>query len=1123
MDKACQDWLKGFLSKRNNLGSPDGRDIFRYRITRQEFNDLQQLLRDWLGSYSEYENLGHLFRYPLFCKLFVLYGAEWWRRCYEGAGFSWGPIVQELGADSEAWNPQQRSKCIETGLRSWKVGIRQQGALRYILSVALQGGLPMRLLATGKGAIGQISQRVLRLADNSSVNRQDIETWVESLQGRLPHSYRQPAIFILLADIIITILQLKTEANLTSSVDALSQLDKQIPAWRERFSLPLEDRDAQGLVEQLLRDAASLRVEAQKLLFPIERYIESVNGEWDLCSSLPLPATIKAKELNKFFAITNGEMPSLADLSLQVGAQTKSSNLRRMAGHDKYRLKQIPWVVCGENVRRAHLLQLSSPDGRIWFAPAHKGEELDNDLPWIFSASDSHTLLRQGGGKIAEPEVLIALPADWNIQAGQEGECHDHGDMPSFGRKLWNVRGVVRAENKQGDFCRIMTGRADAIEENYFWQGKRVWLDFISPSQAFIGVPQLYKASSEGDQRSVNGAPSFLPINGTSNGSVSGPVTVRYPATGELQHRSRLLLLPENASLSIDCQDPVSGTISLLDWGAISARSLTQDVQVSCRKNNQSLMLDFSLEEACRSPEKVTVEVLWPHSTCPARLTLPFPAKGVRAFGLNGQEWDSGAKITIKKFLGSRLIVHASHHNAHVRINMVSSFDGSSRGYEVCGTPGSLQLVLRLQDYGEDIQHLLAADDNLDSFVRLEIVIEGFEVFHLIISRYGARLIPEKGWARLNNSALQSLDEQFVAQLPIQAINLIKPAEDPISLQLVDAEDTEGQGWTLLPEQREPGPWLLYPAAESSMDLRPLLMTVRGETSPGDILTQAIDLADHRQRPKELVKVVNTLAGDFLHTGWLEVEQLAGQLGHLSLTALDVWRSFVQSSSGMAALAFRLGNFPADFVNRFSRELPFAWETISFAAWRQAMLALQKQCLQMFGEETGAAMAGMQLQKEIEELCNDQNALQYLLGISKALLDPEKNNQEIVGLKFGLGPMAEAELFQGDNCHLQKLLRNHAREQWPTGCDEVLQRAREDETLAKYLCPDSHGFHDPVINLPLLLAVQCVLGQSEEWLQDAGRIRLMRACRVFDHAWFAEAYNLTIARCLADGLFDEFS
>ena len=32
---------------------------------------------------------------------------------------------------------------------------------------------------------------------------------------------------------------------------------------------------------------------------------------------------------------------------------------------------------------------------------------------------------------------------------------------------------------------------------------------------------------------------------------------------------------------------------------------------------------------------------------------------------------------------------------------------------------------------------------------------------------------------------------------------------------------------------------------------------------------------------------------------------------------------------------------------------------------------------------------------------------------------------------------------------------------------------------------------------------------------------MLRACRSFDPDWFAEAFNLTIARCLADGLLDQ--
>ncbi|MCI5142657.1 MAG: hypothetical protein D3909_13240, partial [Candidatus Electrothrix sp. ATG1] len=301
MQEECLKWWKIFLKERDDLTRPDGRELFCYRVTEQEYSELKRLLRKWLSALPRYDNLAYLSDDLLFCKLFVLYGAEWWRRRYDGSGFCWEPILHALQADPAAWTPQQRSRCIRNGFDGWRIQVRQHGGLRYILSVALQGGLPLRLLAEGRGGLGRLLKRVLQLAAGTSINRQDIEGWVESLHSMLPKSYRQPTIYLLLAEVVVTILRLKEEASLTGSADAVDRLDEQLPDWRNRFSLPLEDMHAQGLVAQLLRDAVEIRLEKSSLSFSLERCLEKIGDDWGLYSTISLPQTVQQQELIPFF------------------------------------------------------------------------------------------------------------------------------------------------------------------------------------------------------------------------------------------------------------------------------------------------------------------------------------------------------------------------------------------------------------------------------------------------------------------------------------------------------------------------------------------------------------------------------------------------------------------------------------------------------------------------------------------------------------------------------------------------------------------------------------------------------------------------------------------------------
>ena len=1117
MDNNISLWLGKFLFKRGRLLEPDGRELYRYRVNEREFNELEQLLRELIVSISPAESLTHLSKKQYFCQLFVLYCAEWWRRRYDGAGFSWDPIVRDLNGNPAAWSHQQRSGCVEWGFRLWKVQLRQHGGLRYMISVALQGGLPVRLLAEGRGAVGQVLKRVLSLASSATATQQDIEEWVASLQNRLPLSYRQPAIYLLLADIVITVLRLKQEADLVESGRAIAQLNERTPDWRERFPLPIEDEHAQSLIAQLLCEAVTLGKATSSVLFPLKRQLEKKGILWNVFSVVDCPGITDAKTLAKFFNIALDDLPQHAELTLRAGEQRNSVRIRRLAGQEKYRLERVPWELQGTHATKNHTLELSAPDGRVWNAIASRGEELDDELPWLFSTADAPLFLRQGGGKVAESEAFLAPPQGYFVHPDQESHCEEQGSLSEISRKLWKIRGTVQVRNEIGETYKISTNRAEVSEETYAWQGKRLWYDFLSPSQAFLGQPRLYRVLPEGSQRPVDGQPHFSCPGNSMATSSRGPVIARYSVNGELRWRSRMVLLPEDAQLTMDSKSGLGGTLSFRNWGAVNGRLLTPGVDMETRREgNHTLSLNVKVAEEGRAPETLELEIYWPHTTCPVRMALPFPAKGVRAFSGDGAEWKNRTKVTIQQLLGSRIIVHKSRNDSHVALQLRTNQDQSIRTFVLHALPNSLHITLRPLDYLEDIQHLLASNDNLDALVTLEIIVDGGGQFRLDVARYAAHLKQQDNMVAVNDSARAKLAAGLLATPSIRAINLVQVGNITHTLPL---EEGEHGKWSFDPHALSPGPWLLYPDPESPLAIRPLLWPVEGEIQAESNIAKAIGISTTVERQRALSEVVNELASDFLNPNWGEVEQLIGKLSHLPLTSLDICRALARSAKGMAALALRLGGVPFEYCRRFSLELPFTWEAVHYSAWKNALTALAVQYGTMYGEEAGKAVMRIHLTGVCDKIAADYPSLQYVFGIMRAGIDPEAQ-QDTLALRFGLGPQAKVWLFEGDDCHLQKLLRHHSEDEWPTGCEHVLRQARMNDAFSSYLCPVSYGFRDPVINLPLLLAVQCATGESQAWLQDSARIRLLRTCRSFDPDWFAEAFNLTIARCFADGLLD---
>ena len=1115
------DWKKQLLA-RHGLTTPDGRSLYLYRLSDDDFSDLEGLLRHWLSQLLPRYGLARVAGLSGFAELFVLYAAEWWRRRYDGSGFSWEPILHDLGADPDEWSPTQRSDFVRQGFHGWRIRPRKSGGMRFIGSVAVQGGLPLKLLASSRGRIGQLLSRVLHLASGSQVTQSDLLSWVESLASTLPQSYRQGTIYTLLADVAWTVLSLKQEAGLQSSSDAVAILDRKIPGWRDRFPLPVEDKHAQGMIEQLIRDAASVRIEKREAVLPVERLLEKIaDDEWALRSALDLPDVVSTNKLASLFSIDVDELPRSAELSLRVGATVQTTGMRSLAGQQKFRLERKPLGFTDEAATGEHLLRMASADGRVWTVSAHRGDELDADLPWVFVEKDSVLhFVRQGSGSIAEQQALIALPDGWRIEHESDAVITEKGAVCGLGRRLLAVRGVLRADDGGGLTFRLRTGRADASEESYAWGGDRYWLDFLSPNLSFRGLPSLYRVGEDGHRRKLEGQPGVSVIGGSVlSHAVVGPLHLRYPATGDIRYRGKVLVLPKSADIDFSPRDAVSGTVRFKDWGVARVRVTTEGIDQHLTLSDGEALLDVSVRKDQRAPDLIELEAYWPHSTLPARLRLPFPARGVRVFDGEGRSLANNNLLAVQQLLGVRILISGGQANCQTEMKILDVAGKHIRKYRLRTLPGALSLESRLQDYLSDIQQLFSVSDLPDAKVLIQISISGALKFALLLARYSATLKRDGDSIRLDTESLRSQKLPDLEQLAVSAMRLESPGDEAVNLAPCVSEGVATGSWLFLPQQRSPGSWLIYPAAESSLPFRPTLWTVEGEIDEGEGLSGAFAIHNQQAREQRIDEVIAALAADFQHEDWEKVEQLAGQVGHLPLPTLDLWRRFAHSPQGMAALALRFSGLKPEFITRFSQELPFAWEAIAFADWQAAMRQLEVQCEALFDEQNGSAVLKPHLSNRIQLLTSLNGSLAFLLGITAKEWFPD-THRDVVALKF-LGLQTHQILFEGKDSKLMALRRQHANDQWPNDLQSLWSSVDIDPRVESCLHTEAEGFRTWVINIPIILAVQAVTGQTIDWFRDAERIHALRTYQAFDPAWFEEAYNLTVAHCFANGLFDE--
>lgn len=1123
--RAFVDWKLTFLASRG-LHYTDRRALHQYRLSDAEFTDLEQLLRKWLGLLLDRFGLSNVPQLAGFSALFVLFAAEWWRRRFDGGHWTWDPILEAIGADPDDWSQGQRSECVQYGLRDWGLEPRSTGGLRFLGSIAVQGGLPLRLLAEDRGGIGHLLGQVLRQAGSAGVTQSDLLTWIESLQTMLPRSYRQSAIYALLADTAWTVLRLKEEGGLTPGIDAIATLDATVPAWRDRFPLRVDDDHARGLIERLVKDAALVRTQRGVVpIFVERRLVQDENRNWSIQSVVSLPESIGSTELAALFADTIQEMPRFADFSLIAGADQSTTAIRRMAGHDRYRIERAAWGHPGEAATREYLLRMSAADGRIWSTHAPRGEAMDEELPWVFGNADqSHRFLRQGSGSVGPLEAFVAVPESWTFAPIGESTLLECGVLAGLERKLIQVRGAVELHDQTGITCRVRTGQAGATEESIEWRGERVWLDLLSPTMAFRGRPQVYRVDDEGRAQRLDGAIGWsvpgarLPAGPAD----TGPLLARYPATGEVRHRCRILSLPGAAGFELKPRSATEGEIRFTNWGAMSARVISSAVDGAARVAGGVLTLDVATRRGEKTPEQLDIEVFWSHTPVPVRLRVPFPARGVRLFDGAGIERRPGANLCAQQLTGVRLLVLSEIENARLTLEIRGFANQPPRIHMLRCRSGAFGVEARLQDYATDIQHTLAFDDSPDAKVRVLVRIGGTEHFRLDVARYAAKLELTGPDVCLDDAGFATLTPEEAEALPVLALRLEQPGDEPLALAIRKSENVATGAWAFQPEAREPGAWLIFSGPGACLPFRPTLWPVKGDLKTESRLAAAIACRSEAERYAALDACIEAMAADYSEPSWVEVERLFSQIGHLPLVTLDVWRRFVKSSDGMAAFAMRFSTWRIDFLSRFSQELPFAWECVSFGSWSRAAASLACQLERMFGQDAGSIVFKTHLQDRFEAMGTLCPTIADVLGIACARLLGTPLMAQVKAFRAVGQLEALSGLFEGSDSPMMRLLRRQStgNVQWPIGLVSVFEDRPEKPLDVDLLYIDRTGpFRMSVLNLPIALAIDVASGDSISWCKPKS-VELIRTHRVFDPEWFDEAYRMTIARCLARGVIE---
>jgi hypothetical protein len=250
-------------------------------------------------------------------------------------------------------------------------------------------------------------------------------------------------------------------------------------------------------------------------------------------------------------------------------------------------------------------------------------EELDNDLPWVFTEQNEQWQLEGTASVRTKAKIVkILFPEDFNYQCDNEIK-----EIKSVGnKKLLEATGIITLEDNENNKFIIKTAQPQA-SETYYLQGKI--LPFLSkPKEVYLGLPKLWSMNNEtGISRQINTQLSARPVNSKTDWQPlttekQGIYEIRLQNQDGIQFRKRCTLLPENFSIRLKpYPNSLHGTIYLENTG---------NARIICDYKTEKIENGYQIDCITDNtpPAFIPITLYWQGIPELLELKIPFPVNG---------------------------------------------------------------------------------------------------------------------------------------------------------------------------------------------------------------------------------------------------------------------------------------------------------------------------------------------------------------------------------------------------------------------------------------------------------------------------------------------------------------
>ncbi|HXQ45770.1 MAG TPA: STY4851/ECs_5259 family protein [Caulobacteraceae bacterium] len=897
--------------------------LYRYGVSDGEFDGLRARL-DTLHRLGALEQAN-----DRSAATFVLYCAEWFRREYDGGGYSWEAPYPQL---IRALSAEARKSLARQGLAWWGRAPRRlaHGELR-LMSLALEGGFPTRLLESRQDArIPLHLVRLLARVEAAGPVDEERATELSRTLGSTLGTYDHEEFHALCAELVLAIVRLKAEAaaGAPASVAATAWLDGARPGWRDELPIGLAGEGARRLLDDLV-SARAIRLgggdaRAHRLLRwdgaawrPAVRL--GMDGEIDLRRTRfrPVDGRLRAHAAGALASVLAGELgmiePPTED---EQGWLCRPRGGGRLAGDAPFDTaaeielragtenQSLVWPQ-GEPLR-AEVLLFADPRGDADRAP---GPEME--------------LVAQGSARTRRPRLFCWTPLGF-VARPLEGGDPIAPLWSGAAACLFDVNRPMRVEpSGGGDHYRVEVGADDERAEQLVVEGEL--LRGVESADAalpiYSGTPTIrVRRRAEGRAEATPAGEVHWRRFGEAvwrdwrtapptHGAIE--VVWRDPASRALRDRQRFVVTPRDLSIQTR---PTGGLQVAIELSAPAGWRLraAEMAQLEVTETADGLEARFTGRPSRRLP-------LWLDGPGfePVQILVRARLAQGGFFRSDGRKFADRAPVMLDDLRGATAFA-----DGRERIYLSGPAHGESRVQFEDETP--------LWALSEEIDRLLSGGSELDDKVTLEF--GRGEGPRLDVGRYAATL------GRVVNGVVQVESRDDVARGPqrLEWFSILEPGYRLIA---------DGEGPAPLPESCV-GPGVAVLREGECIVGRPTLAL----GAPPDLtadwceLQQASMTASVDQRSTEIGRAIRNLKDDTPEAPRNRdyLRALVSRLNGLPPSAMDALRRVAAEPAALATLlATTTDADERASIWALERDLPFLWCLVPIETWRGAF-ALQR-------------------------------------------------------------------------------------------------------------------------------------------------------------------------------------